>query len=46
MNAIIWVGQGKTSGALANVSGAMMIQATVPQPAHLLVTHGAFDNAA
>jgi cation:H+ antiporter len=30
MNAIIWVRQGKTRLALANVSGAMMIQATCP----------------
>ena len=30
MNAIIWVRQGKQRLALANISGAMMIQATVP----------------
>jgi cation:H+ antiporter len=30
MNAIIWVRQGKHHLALANISGAMMIQATVP----------------
>lgn len=30
MNAIIWVRQGKHRLALANISGAMMIQATVP----------------
>lgn len=30
MNAIIWVRQGKQSLALSNISGAMMIQATVP----------------
>jgi cation:H+ antiporter len=30
MNAVIWVRQGKTRLALANISGAMMIQATVP----------------
>jgi cation:H+ antiporter len=30
MNAIIWVRQGKHRMALANISGAMMIQATVP----------------
>ena len=30
MNAIIWVRQGKERLALANISGAMMIQATVP----------------
>ncbi|UAK26730.1 sodium:calcium antiporter [Sphingomonas nostoxanthinifaciens] len=30
MNAIIWIRQGKHRLALANISGAMMIQATVP----------------
>jgi cation:H+ antiporter len=30
MNAIIWVRQGKERLALSNISGAMMIQATVP----------------
>jgi cation:H+ antiporter len=30
LNAIIWVRQGKHRLALANISGAMMIQATVP----------------
>lgn len=30
MNAIIWVKQGKEKLALANISGAMMIQATIP----------------
>jgi hypothetical protein len=30
MNAVIWVRQSKTQLALANISGAMMIQATVP----------------
>jgi cation:H+ antiporter len=30
LNAIIWVRQGKTRLALANISGAMMIQATIP----------------
>ena len=30
MNAVIWVRQGKQILALANISGAMMIQATVP----------------
>jgi len=29
MNALIWVRQGKTHLALANISGAMMIQATI-----------------
>src|SRR5664280_2370659 len=31
VNAIIWGRQGKTQLALVNISGAMMIQATVPQ---------------
>ncbi|MBS0296550.1 MAG: sodium:calcium antiporter [Proteobacteria bacterium] len=30
MNAIIWIRQGKVRLALANISGAMMIQATIP----------------
>ena len=30
MNALIWVRQGKERLALANISGAMMIQATIP----------------
>lgn len=43
MNAIIWVRQGKTRLALANVSGAMMIQATVPSGLGLLFTPWRFD---
>jgi cation:H+ antiporter len=38
MNAVIWVRQGKTPLALANVSGSMMIQATVPAAFGLLFT--------
>ena len=38
MNAIIWVRQGKERLALANISGAMMIQATVPSALGLLFT--------
>ncbi len=30
MNAVIWVRQGKHRLALANISGAMVIQATIP----------------
>ena len=37
MNAIIWVRQGKAELALANISGAMMIQATVPTAIGLLL---------
>lgn len=43
MNAIIWVGQGKTPLALANISGAMMIQATVPSGLGILFTPWHFD---
>ncbi len=45
MNAIIWVRQGKTSLALANISGAMMIQATVPSGLGILFTPWHFSNA-
>jgi cation:H+ antiporter len=44
MNAIIWVRQGKTPLALANISGAMMIQATVPSGIGLLGTPWRFDS--
>ncbi|MYS22849.1 MULTISPECIES: sodium:calcium antiporter [unclassified Streptomyces] len=45
MNAIIWVRQGKTQLSLANISGAMMIQATVPSGLGLLFTRWRFDTA-
>ncbi|MFK0168543.1 sodium:calcium antiporter [Streptomyces sp. NPDC090306] len=45
MNAVIWVRQGKTKLALANISGAMMIQATVPSGIGLLFTKWHFDGA-
>jgi cation:H+ antiporter len=38
MNAIIWVRQGKQILALANISGAMMIQTTIPCALGLLFT--------
>ncbi len=38
MNALIWVRQGKDRLALANISGAMMIQATVPTAFGLFFT--------
>jgi cation:H+ antiporter len=38
MNALIWVRQGKDRMALANISGAMMIQATVPTAFGLFFT--------
>lgn len=43
MNAVIWVRQGKTPLALANISGAMMIQATVPSALGLGFTPWLFD---
>jgi len=43
MNAIIWVRQGKTDLALGNISGAMMIQATVPSAIGLGFTDWRFD---
>jgi cation:H+ antiporter len=45
MNAIIWVRQGKTQLALANISGAMMIQATVPSGLGLMFTDWHLDHA-
>ncbi|CAM3429740.1 sodium:calcium antiporter [Kibdelosporangium persicum] len=45
MNAVIWVRQGKTQLALANVSGSMMIQATVPSGFGLLFTPWRLDSA-
>ncbi|HUO22175.1 MAG TPA: sodium:calcium antiporter [Caulobacteraceae bacterium] len=38
LNAVIWIRQGKTRLALANISGAMMIQATVPTSLGLFFT--------
>jgi cation:H+ antiporter len=43
MNALIWVRQGKTQLALANISGAMMIQATIPSGLGLLFTPWRFS---
>jgi cation:H+ antiporter len=43
MNALIWVRQGKTQLALANISGSMMIQATIPSGLGLLFTPWLFD---
>ncbi|MGC8069051.1 hypothetical protein, partial [Salmonella enterica] len=36
MNVLIWVRQGKHRLALANISGAMMIQGTIPKAFCLL----------
>jgi cation:H+ antiporter len=43
LNAIIWVRAGKTQLALANISGAMMIQATVASGIGILLTPWRFD---
>jgi cation:H+ antiporter len=43
MNALIWVRQGKERLALANISGAMMIQATVPTAFGLFFTSWIFS---
>ena len=45
MNAVIWVRQGRERLALANISGAMMIQATVPSALGLLFTPWMFDQS-
>ncbi len=38
LNAVIWVRQGKVQLALANISGSMMVQATVPSGLAILFT--------
>lgn len=43
LNALIWVRQGKERLALANISGAMMIQATIPSALGILFTPWRFD---
>lgn len=43
MNAIIWIKQGKHRLALSNISGSMMIQATIPTALGLLFTPWLFD---
>lgn len=45
LNAVIWVRQGKPRLALANISGAMMIQATVPSALGILFTPWVFDRS-
>jgi cation:H+ antiporter len=45
LNAIIWIRQGKVRMALANISGAMMIQATVPSAFGLFFTPWMLDGA-
>ncbi|HEY1721098.1 MAG TPA: hypothetical protein VGG27_07620 [Magnetospirillaceae bacterium] len=46
MNAVIWVRQGKRRLALANISGAMMVQATVPTAFGLLFSPWMLDRIA
>jgi cation:H+ antiporter len=43
LNAVIWIRQGKTRLALCNISGAMMIQATVPSAFGILFTPWMFE---
>jgi cation:H+ antiporter len=43
LNAVIWIRQGKVRLALANISGAMMIQATVPTAFGLFFTPWILD---
>lgn len=45
LNAVIWVRQGKYRLALANISGAMMIQATVPTAFGLFFTPWLLDRS-
>jgi len=45
MNAVIWIRQGKHRLALSNISGSMMIQATIPTALGLFFTRWLFDKA-
>lgn len=45
LNALIWLRQGKLSLALGNISGSMIIQATVPSALGILFTPWLFDRA-
>ena len=45
LNAIIWIRQGKIRLALANISGAMMIQATIPTALGIFFTPWILDPA-
>jgi cation:H+ antiporter len=45
MNAVIWIRQGKHRLALGNISGSMMIQATIPTALGLFFTPWMFDSA-
>lgn len=44
LNAVIWIRQGKEKLALANISGAMMIQATIPSALGIFFTSWLFDS--
>ena len=43
LNAVIWVRQGKETLALGNISGSMMIQATIPSALGIYFTPWLFD---
>ncbi|MCI4677439.1 hypothetical protein K9U39_18235 [Rhodoblastus acidophilus] len=43
VNSIVWVRQGKVGLALANISGAMMIQATIPAAFGMMFTPWRFE---
>lgn len=45
MNTVIWIRQGKHRLALANISGSMMIQATIPTALGVFFTPWLFDDA-
>jgi cation:H+ antiporter len=45
LNAVIWVRQGKVQLAMSNISGSMMVQATVPSGLGLLFTTWHLDTA-
>lgn len=45
LNAVIWVKQGKENLALANISGSMMIQATIPSGLGIMFTPWIFDKS-
>lgn len=44
LNAIIWIRQGKITLALSNISGSMMVQATIPSAIGILCTPWIFDS--
>lgn len=45
LNAVIWLRQGKLSLALGNISGSMIIQATVPSALGIMLTPWMFDRS-